>query len=79
MVSGDIRTAAARSLCYGALAEDMEGSAVAQTCLIFDVPFLEFRGISNMAGVRDKARWELVAALDHCLAVIKNLLDKLAF
>ena len=79
MVSGDIQTAAARALSYGALAENMEGSAIAQTCLLFDVPFLELRGISNMAGVRDKAEWDLGAALDHCRAVIKDLWDRLLF
>jgi futalosine hydrolase len=79
MASGDTRTADTRFRRHGALAENMEGSAIAQTCLLFDVPFLEFRGISNMAGVRDKAQWDLGAALDHCIAVIKLLLDKLLF
>jgi futalosine hydrolase len=76
MVSGDVQTADARFRRFGALAENMEGSAIAQTCLLFDVPFLEFRGISNMAGVRDKARWVLDAATEHCTAVIIHLLDK---
>jgi futalosine hydrolase len=74
MVSGDLQTAAERSKLYGALAENMEGSAVAQTCLLFDVPFLELRGISNMAGVRDKASWRIGPAIDHCAAVIRRLL-----
>jgi futalosine hydrolase len=75
MASGDIDTADARFRSLRALAENMEASAIAQTCLLFDVPFLEFRGISNMAGVRDKARWDLHAAMEHCLSVIKHLLD----
>jgi len=75
MASGDIHTADARFRSFRALAENMEGSAIAQTCLLFDVPFLEFRGISNMAGVRDKARWDLGAAMEHCLLVVKHLLD----
>lgn len=75
MASGDIHTADARFRRFRALAENMEGSAIAQTCLLFDVPFLEFRGISNMAGVRDKAGWDLGAAIEHCLSVIKYLLD----
>ena len=79
MVSGDTQTADARFRRHGALAENMEGSAIAQTCLLFDVPFLEFRGISNMAGVRDKAKWDLDAALDHCTSIIKLLLDQLLF
>ena len=75
MTSGDIHTADARFLSFRALAENMEGSAIAQTCLLFDVPFLEFRGISNMAGVRDKTKWDIGAAMEHCLSVIKHLLD----
>jgi futalosine hydrolase len=75
MASGDIHTADARFRSFRALAENMEGSAIAQACLLFDVPFLEFRGISNMAGVRDKAKWDLGAAMEHCLSVIKYLLD----
>jgi futalosine hydrolase len=75
MTSGDIHTANARFRSFRALAENMEGSAIAHACLLFNVPFLEFRGISNMAGVRDKARWDLGAAMQHCLSVIKHLLD----
>ena len=36
-------------------------------------------GSAIWPGVRDKARWDLGAALDHCLAVIKLLLDNTAF
>ena len=75
MASGDIHTADARFQSFRALAENMEGSAIAQACLLFDVPFLEFRGISNMAGVRDKTKWDIGAAMEHCLSVIKHLLD----
>lgn len=74
MTSGDAQTAAVRFRRFGALAENMEGSAIAQTCLLFDVPFLELRGASNMAGEREKALWDLPAAVDHCLAVVKHLL-----
>ena len=76
MTSGDVIIASDRFHRFGALAENMEGSAIAQTCLLFDVPFLELRGISNMAGEREKARWDIPAAVDHCLAVVKLLLDK---
>lgn len=75
MTSGDIQTAGARFRRFGALAENMEGSAIAQTCLLFDVPFLEFRGISNTAGMREKAGWDLSSATDHCLAAVRRLLD----
>jgi futalosine hydrolase len=74
MTSGDMQTADARFRRFGALAENMESSAVAQTCLLFDVPFLEFRGISNFAGVRKKAKWDFGGAAEHCLAVIVHIL-----
>lgn len=75
MASADIETADERFSRFRALAENMEGSAIAQTCLLFDVPFLELRGISNIAGVRDKAQWDLGAAIRHCAAVVMRLLD----
>ncbi len=75
MVSGDPETAADRFRSYGALAENMEGSAVAQVCLLFDAPFLEWRGISNIAGVRDKDRWDFPKAITHCHAVTRHLLE----
>ena len=34
----------------GALATDMESSAIAQTCHVFGVPFLSIRGISDLCG-----------------------------
>lgn len=74
MTSGDAQTASARFHRFGALAENMEGSAIAQVCLLFNVPFMELRGLSNMAGDREKSRWDLPAAVDHCLAVVERLL-----
>ncbi len=76
MSSGDPETASRRFRRYGALAENMEGSAVAQACLLFDAPFLEIRGISNMAGIRDKSAWDIGGAVDHCLAVVARLLGR---
>ncbi len=78
MTSGDSTTALDRFRRFGAFTENMEASAIAQTCLLFDVPFLEIRGVSNIAGDRDKARWDLLAAIDHCLAIVKLLLDRLS-
>ncbi len=74
MVSGDAKTASDRFHRFAALAENMEGSAIAQTCLLFDVPFLEFRGVSNVAGVREKSHWDLAAAVANCLAVARRVL-----
>ena len=75
MTSGDPKTASERFHRFGALAEDMEGSAIAQACLLFDVPFLGIRGMSNMAGERDKAGWDLPAAFYHSISAVTRLLE----
>jgi len=46
----------------GGVCENMEGAAVAQVCALYDVPFLEVRGISNMVEDRDASRWDLRSA-----------------
>ncbi|MCX7430163.1 MAG: futalosine hydrolase [Planctomycetia bacterium] len=48
----------------GAVAEDMEGFAVALACRLRGVPFDIVRGISNAAGDRDKSHWQIAAALE---------------
>lgn len=70
MVSGDLQVAHDRFLNYGAFAENMEGSAIAQACYRYEIPFVECRGMSNRAGDRDKLNWELEKAVSHCQAVL---------
>lgn len=74
MVSGDIQTASDRFKRHAALAENMEGSAIAQTCFLFGIPFFEVRGISNMAGVRDKREWNLKLATERSIAAVMRVL-----
>jgi len=74
MVSGDASVARERAKRTGALAENMEGSAVAQVCFRFGVPALECRGISNIAGERRKEHWRLKEAVGRCHAVVSALL-----
>ena len=47
-----------------AVAEDMEAFSVALACRMARVPFTVIRGISNMAGDRDKANWNVTGALE---------------
>jgi len=80
MVSGDEDVARRRFGRYGAYAENMEGSAVAQACFRFDVPMVECRGMSNVAGNRLKSEWRLDKAIAHCHGIIVNWLqDPTAF
>jgi nucleoside phosphorylase len=41
----------------------MEGFAVALACALFRVPLGIVRGLSNVVGDRDPARWRIPAAL----------------
>jgi len=47
-----------------ATAEDMEGFAVAVACRLKRVPFDIIRGISNTAGDRNKAHWQVTGPLE---------------
>ncbi len=75
MVSGDPEVAAERYIRHNVLAENMEGSAMAQVCLRFGAPFLECRGISNVAGVRDKKEWDIRRGVSNCHSVVLHILN----
>jgi futalosine hydrolase len=77
MVSGDRQTAEDRFKRHRAFAENMEGSAVAQVGVRFNMPMVECRGISNWAGDRDKTHWEMDTALHHCHAILITWLNLL--
>jgi futalosine hydrolase len=47
-----------------AVAEDMEAFSVAMACRMAHTPLTVIRGISNMAGDRDKSHWDVPAALE---------------
>ncbi|SMP56164.1 futalosine hydrolase [Neorhodopirellula lusitana] len=70
--SGSPAVANARRQKHGpdVVAEDMEGFAVAMACRVAGVPLRIVRGISNVAGDRDSANWQIDNALD---AVAKSL------
>lgn len=68
-------TAAGRELSRRTrgICENMEGAAIAQTCIRFGTPFLELRGISNRTEDRDLSRWDLragAAAAQHALRTL---------
>jgi len=47
------------------LVESMEGAAAAHICLLYGVPLVELRGISNLVGPRDRSSWQLEAAAER--------------
>jgi futalosine hydrolase len=62
---------------FGALVESMEGAAAAHICQLYDVPFLEIRGISNLVEDRDRSKWRIAdaarSAQEAVLEVIEHL------
>ena len=62
---------------FDALCESMEGAAAAHICTLYDVPFLEVRGISNLVEDRQPARWDIpgaaAAAQSALIKIISNM------
>lgn len=59
--SGTDQAAQTMARRTGGLCENMEGAAVAQICRLYEMPFLELRGISNRVENRNLDRWDLPA------------------
>jgi futalosine hydrolase len=59
---------------FGAICENMEGAAVAHICAIYGIPVIEIRGISNIVDNRDKDKWNIGLAAEHCQKAVLNLL-----
>jgi futalosine hydrolase len=59
-----------------AIAEDMEGFAVALACRLAGIPLAIVRGISNEVGDRRVARWQIPAALDAAWRIVTDLLGR---
>ena len=61
---------------YGASAEDMEGFAVAMACQLQNVPLEIIRGISNVAGDRNKSNWQIKDALNSAAVELGVALEE---
>ena len=62
---------------FNALCESMEGAAAAHICTLYNVPFLEIRGISNLVEDRQPARWDIPGAAEAAQsALIKIISDR---
>jgi futalosine hydrolase len=53
----------------------MEGAAVAQVCALHGIPFLEIRGITNLAIDRDLEKWNLKGGAEMAQLAVKALLS----
>ncbi len=70
----DADIAMRRSLYPQALAEDMEGFAVAAACQLAGVPISVVRGISNRAGHRDHVDWKIAEAMMAAAALVEEMI-----
>jgi futalosine hydrolase len=60
---------------FNALCENMEGAAIAQVCALYKMPVFEIRGISNIAGIRDKRKWDLNLASKNCQFITLDIIE----
>jgi futalosine hydrolase len=73
-VTGDVDDGAALATTHDVSIESMEGVAAAQVCDRLGVPFAEVRGVSNVVGQRDPARWNVRSAAHAACAAARALL-----
>lgn len=59
-----------------AVAEDMEGFAVAAACELCNRPVSIVRGISNRAGDRDKKNWKISEAMASAVALASQMMGE---
>lgn len=62
---------------FPAIAESMEGAAVALTCLRYGIDFVEIRGISNHVEERDLSRWDMTKAVNAAQQFVLQFLNYL--
>lgn len=58
--------------------ETMEGAAFFQACLLSGIPFLQIRGLSNYVEPRNRAAWQLEAAIENLNQVLIEMLQAFA-
>ena len=61
---------------FGAICETMEGAAYAHVAALYDLPFIEVRGISNMVEDRNLAAWDLKRAAAAAVAALPLLISR---
>ena len=63
---------------YAPCMEQMEGAAAAHIALLYDIPFVEIRSVSNMVGKRDKNTWNLPLAFQNACIAVETVVEKLS-
>jgi futalosine hydrolase len=62
---------------FGAISENMEGAAVALTCLRYGINCLEIRGVSNMVEERDMRGWDIPRAVEAAQRFVLKYLEEM--
>jgi futalosine hydrolase len=62
---------------FDAICENMEGAAVAHLCSLYEVPFVEMRGISNIVEDRDLRKWDIGLAAENCQRALMEFLTSI--
>jgi futalosine hydrolase len=62
---------------WDAIAENMEGAAVALVCLRYGIDCLEIRGISNLVEERDMKKWEFARAVEAAQRFVLKYLEEM--
>jgi futalosine hydrolase len=62
---------------FNGICENMEGAAVAHICMMYRVPMIEIRGISNIIEDRDMKKWNIKKAALNCNEAVMELIKRL--
>jgi futalosine hydrolase len=62
---------------FNGVCENMEGAAVAHICVLYRVPMVEIRGISNIIEDRDLRKWNIPLAVSHVNKVVSEVVKRL--
>ncbi|HEY9733953.1 MAG TPA: futalosine hydrolase [Drouetiella sp.] len=71
-ISGTDEIASQYAKRTGALAESMEGAAIAQVCLQLELPFAELRVISNRCGDRNVNKLDIPTSFKRLIKVVQD-------
>lgn len=77
MVTGSTYTATLRAKQLNCVVESMEGAAFHFVCLQKEIPFLQVRAISNYVEARNRAAWNMGAAIANLNNWLQDYLESI--
>ncbi|MDA0746944.1 MAG: futalosine hydrolase [bacterium] len=75
--SGRTDTGNALAAQFNAICENMEGAAAAHLCALYNIPFLEVRGISNLVEDRNRDAWNIPLAIRRSQQATQAIIEHL--